>query len=158
MYAAAMIPYVAEEHDFSLQDLVDHLSANLTTRCAVTEVEEYGESIQEIRVETSTPLSIRIEDNAELVYEDLGDLAERAEGALPPEWIAVLLRCTARLEIQEADVEWVEPDENGAVEVDLYSDLDLTLPDVEAVIVEVARFMDSFAYDNVNDEWLVSEI
>ncbi|HEX3552977.1 MAG TPA: hypothetical protein VIA62_07080 [Thermoanaerobaculia bacterium] len=155
MLAAAVIPYVPEEHDFSLQDLLKHLTSKLSVECELIEVEEYGEPIPEIQVKTSTPLSIRIEDDAELVDDDLGYLAENGEGVLPIDWFDVLLRCTARLEVGESEEEWVEPDENGIMELDVYSNLDLTLPDVRAVVRELARFVDGFAYDYVNDEWLV---
>jgi hypothetical protein len=57
--------------------------------------------------------------------------------------------------VGESEDEWVEPDENGAMELDSDSNLDLTLSDVRAVVLEIARFVDGFAYDNVNNEWLV---
>ncbi len=155
MLAAALIPYVPEERNFTLQDLLKYLTSKLGVECELTEVEEYGESIPEIQVKTSTPLSIRIEDDADLVYDDLGYLAENGEGILPLDWFDVLLRCTARLEVGESEEEWVEPDENGVMELDVYSNLDLTLPDVRAVVLELARFVDGYAYDYVNDEWLV---
>jgi len=154
MLAAALIPYAPEERNFTLQDLLAHLTAKLGFECTLTEAEEYGEPVLEIRVATSTPLSIRIQDNAELVHDDLGDLAEDGEGVLPLPWFDVLLRCTARLEIGESEDEWAEPDENGVMELDSESNLDLTLPDVRAVVLEVARFVDGFAYDNVNNQWL----
>ena|SRR5436305_1085053 len=155
MLAAALIPYVSEERNFTLQDLLTYLTSKLGVECELTEVDEYGEPIPEIQVKTSTPLSIRIEDDADLVYDDLGYLAENGEDVLPLDWFDVLLRCTARLEVGESEDEWVEPDENGVMELDVYSNLDLTLPDVRAVILELARFVDGYAYDNVNNEWLV---
>jgi hypothetical protein len=132
MLAAALIPYAPEERNFTLQDLLEHLTAKLGLECTLTEAEEYDEPVLEIRVATSTPLSIRIQDDAELVQ-----------------------RCTARLEVGESEDEWVEPDENGVMELDSDSNLDLTLSDVRAVVLELARFVDGFAYDNVNNEWLM---
>ncbi|MFY9824210.1 MAG: hypothetical protein WAM82_22740 [Thermoanaerobaculia bacterium] len=155
MLAAALIPYAPEERNFTLQALLEHLTAKLGLACTLTEAEEYDERVLEIRVATSTPLAIRINDDAELVQDELGYLAEDGEGVLPPAWLDVLLRCTARLEVGESEDEWVEPDENGVMELDSYSNLDLTLPDVRAVVLEIARFVDGFAYDNVNNEWLV---
>ena len=35
--------------------------------------------------------------------------------------------------------------------------LDPTQPDVEAVLIEIARFVDGLVHDNVNGEWLVPE-
>jgi hypothetical protein len=157
MIPAAYIPYVAAEHDFTLQDLLEHLTAKLGLECTLVGVEESAEAVPEIRVSTSMPLCIRIEDNAELVYDELGYLADDAEGVLPAEWIDVLLRCTARFEVQESEIEWVEPDEKGIAELDLESELDLTLPDVLAVVLEIARFVEGYAYDVVNMEWLVDE-
>ena len=155
MIPAAYIPYVAAEHDFTLQGLSQHLTAKLGLECTLAEAEEFDEPFPEIRVATSMPLCIRIEDDAEVVYDELGYLADDAEEVLPAEWLDVLLRCTARFEVQESEIEWVEPDENGMVELDLESNLDLTLPDVRAVVLEVARFVDGYAYDAVNMEWLV---
>jgi hypothetical protein len=154
MIAAAVIPYVAEERDFTLRDLLEHLASGLGVDCTMTESEDLGEPVPEVRVATGSPLAIRIEANAELVYEDLGYLAEQAEGVLPDKWIDILLRCTARLEVLEADFTWAEPDEDGVIELDTVSNLDPRLPDVKAVILAAARFIDSFAYDNVNCEWL----
>ncbi|MEA2600767.1 MAG: hypothetical protein QOF89_1759 [Acidobacteriota bacterium] len=158
MTPAAYVPYVAAEHDFTLQDLLEHLTARLGLECTLAQAEESAKPLPEIRVATSTPICIRIEANAERVYDDLGDLAEDAEGLLPAEWIDVLLRCTAWFDVQESEIEWVEPDENGVVELDFESELDLTLPDVRAVVLEIARFVDGYAYAVVNMEWLVTEV
>src|SRR5258708_3938893 len=106
MLAAALIPYAPEERNFTLQALLEHLTAKLGLECTLTEAEEYDEPVLEIRVATSTPLSIRINDDAELVHDDLGDLAEDGEGVLPIAWLDVLLRCTARLEVGESEDEW----------------------------------------------------
>jgi hypothetical protein len=157
MLPAALIPYVSEERNFTLQDLLEHLTTKLGLECKLTEVEEYGEPVPELQVATSTPLSIRIEDDVETVYDDLGYLAQNGEGILPLDWFDVLHRCTARLEVAESEDEWVEPDENGVMELDLYSSLDLTLPDVRAVVFALARFVDGYAYDSVNNEWMVEE-
>jgi hypothetical protein len=94
-----------------------------------------------VRVGTAVPLTIQIEDDPELVPDELADLADRAAGVLSEDWVEALRRCTARLDVQEAE-------EGGAP-------LDPSQPDVEAVVIEIARFVDSLAYDAVNDEWLV---
>jgi glycine cleavage system regulatory protein len=86
MLAAALIPYAPGERNFTLQDLLAHLTTKLGLECTLTEAEEYDEPLLEIRVATRTPLSIRIQDDAELVHDDLGDLAEDGEGVLPIAW------------------------------------------------------------------------
>jgi hypothetical protein len=157
MFAAATIPYDPEEQDFTLQDLLEHLSANLSVECALTEWKGFDETIQQVRVATSIPLTIQIEDDPEYVPDDLAELVDLAEGVLSEEWMDALRRCAAKLEVMEADLPMPEPDENGVIELAATTRLDPSLPDVEAVIIELARFVDSLAYDNVNDEWLVPE-
>jgi trans-aconitate methyltransferase len=157
MFSAATIPYDPEEQNFTLQDLLEHLSANLSVECTLTEWRGFDATVPQVRVATSIPLTIQIEDDPEYVPDDLADLVDRAEGLLPREWVDLLRACTAKLEILEADVPVPEPDEEGVVELTAETRLDPSLPEIEAVIVEIARFMDSLAYDNVNDEWLVPE-
>ena len=89
--------------------------------------------------------------------DDLADLADRAEGLLAAEWVESLRRCAAKLEVMEADVPLPELEGDGVVELTAETRLDPSVPDVEAVLIEIARFVDSLAYDNVNDEWLVPE-
>ena len=141
MFAAAVIPYDPEEQDFTLGDLRAHLAASLSVECAMTEWQGFSEAIPQVRVGTAVPLTIQIEDDPELVPDELADLADRAAGVLSEDWVEAIRRCTARLDVQEAE-------EGG-------SRLDPSQPDVEAVVIEIARFLDSLAYDAVNDEWLV---
>jgi hypothetical protein len=147
MLSAATIPYDPEERDFTLQDLQEHLSANLSVECTLTEWRGFDTVIPQVRVATGVPLTIQVEDDPEYVPEDLADLADRAEGLLSEEWVNALRRCAAKLEVMEAD----EDDLLGSPR------LDPSQPDVEAVVIEVARFVGSLAYDGVNDEWLVPE-
>ncbi len=142
MLAAATIPYDPEEQDFTLQDLRDHLAANLPYECSLTEWQGFSETIPQMRVATAVPLIIQIEDDPEYVPEELAGLADEAEGLLSEDWIELLRRCTARLDVMEADEE---------------TRLDPTQPDVEAVLIEIARFVDGIVHDNVNGEWLVPE-
>jgi hypothetical protein len=142
MLAAACIPYDPEEHDFTLEDLRDHLAANLPYECALTQWEGFSETVPQVRVATGVPLIIQIEDDPEYVPEEMAGLAEEAEGVLAEDWVQLLRRCTARLDVTEADEE---------------TQLDPTQPDVEAVLIEIARFVDGLVHDNVNGEWLVPE-
>ncbi len=142
MLAAATIPYDPEEQDFTLEDLRDHLAANLPYECALTEWQGFSEAIPQMRVATAVPLIVQIEDDPEYVPEELAGLADEAEGLLSGDWIELLRRCTARLDVMEADEE---------------TRLDPTQPDVEAVLIEIARFVDGIVHDNVNGEWLVPE-
>jgi hypothetical protein len=142
MLAAATIPYDPEELDFTLQDLREHLAANLPYECALTEWEGFSGTILQVRVATAVPLTIQIEDDPEHVPEELAGLADEAEGVLSDDWIEALRRCTARLDVTEAEED---------------VQLDPTEPDVEAVLIEIARFVDGLVHDNVNGEWLVPE-
>jgi len=142
MLAAACIPYDPEEQDFTLEDLREHLAANLPYECALTQWEGFSETIPQVRVATAVPLIIQIEDDPEYVPEELAGLAEEAEGVLAEDWVQLLRRCTARLDVTEAEEE---------------VQLDPTQPDVEAVLIEIARFVDGLVHDNVNGEWLVPE-
>ena len=142
MFVAAVIPYDPEEHVFTLEDLLDHLSANVSFQCAMTEWRGFSDAIPQLRVETAVPLTIQIEDDPDLVPDEIQDLADRAGSALSPDWVEAVRQCTARLDVQEADT--------GPT-------LDPSHPDVESVVIEIARFVDSVVYDNVNDEWLVPE-
>lgn len=142
MLAAATIPYDPEEQDFTLEDLRDHLAANLPYECSLTEWQGFSETIPQMRVATAVPLIVQIEDDPEYVPEELAGLADEAEGLLSEDWIELLRRCTARLDVTEADEE---------------TRLDPTQPDVEAVLIEIARFVDGIVHDNVNGEWLVPE-
>ncbi|HKI00835.1 MAG TPA: hypothetical protein VKK31_02530 [Thermoanaerobaculia bacterium] len=157
MFAAALIPYNPEEQDFTLEELLDHLSASLAVECTMTEWQGFDEKVPQVRVATGVPLTIQIEDDPEYVPEDIASLVEGAEGALPEAWRETLRGCTARLDVLEAEIPFPVPDENGVVPLAAAFRLDPSMPDVEAVIVEIARFLDSVAYDNVNDEWLVPE-
>jgi hypothetical protein len=143
MLAAATIPYDPEERDFTLQDLLEHLAANLPFECTLTEWQGFSETIPQVRVATAVPLVIQIEDDPDYVPEELAGLADEAEGVLSDDWVQTLRRCTARLDVMEAEEE---------------IRLDPTQPDVEAVLVEIARFMDSLVRDDVNGEWLVPEV
>jgi hypothetical protein len=142
MLAAACIPYDPEEQDFTIQDLLEHLAASLPYECALTEWEGFSGAVLQVRVATEVPLSIQIEDDPEFVPEEMAGLAEEAEGVLAEDWVELLRRCTARLDVTEADEE---------------TRLDPTQPDVEAVLIEIARFVDGLVHDNVNGEWLVPE-
>lgn len=142
MLAAACIPYDPEEQGFTLEDLRDHLAANLPYECALTQWEGFSETVPQVRVATAVPLIIQIEDDPEYVPEEMAGLAEEAEGVLAEDWVQLLRRCTARLDVTEADEE---------------TQLDPTQPDVEAVLIEIARFVDGLVHDNVNGEWLVPE-
>jgi hypothetical protein len=142
MLAAACIPYDPEEQDFTLEDLRDHLATSLPYECALTRWQGFSETIPQVRVATAVPLIIQIEDDPEYVPEEMAGLAEEAEGVLAEDWVQHLRRCTARLDVTEADEE---------------TELDPTQPDVEAVLVEIARFVDGLVHDNVNGEWLVPE-
>lgn len=142
MLAAATIPYDPEEQDFTLEDLRDHLAANLPYECTLTEWEGFSETVPQVRVATAVPLTIQIEDDPEFVPDELAGLAEEGEGVLSEDWLQLLRRCTARLDVTEADEE---------------TRLDPTQPDVEAVLIEIARFVDGLVHDDVNGEWLVPE-
>jgi len=151
MIPGALVPYVLEEHDFTLQDLLEHLASKISFACTLTESD-----LPEVRVETSMPLAIRIEKDPALVYDDLGYLAEDGEEVLPDEWIdGVLLRCTARLEVGEAGWRAPKPDKKGVLHIDNDSRLDVRRPDIRAVLLEIARFVNGYAYDNVNMKWIV---
>jgi hypothetical protein len=143
MFAAAVIPYDPDDHVFTLEDLQEHLAANLAFECTLTEWKGFDGTVPQVRVATGVPLTIQIEDDPDYVPDDLADLADRAEGVLSEDWVEVIRQCTARLDVQEAE--------------DAAPRLDPGEPDVEAVLIEIARFVDSLAYDNVNDEWLVPE-
>jgi hypothetical protein len=157
MFSAATIPYDPEAQQLTLEDLRDHLAATLDVECTLTEWQGFDVTIPQVRVATEVPLTIQIEDDPDYVPDDLADLVDRAEGFLPEEWVEVLRRCGAKLDVMEADVPLPEPDDEGTVELAATTRLDPGQPDVEAVLIEIARFVDSLAYDNVNDEWLVPE-
>jgi hypothetical protein len=142
MLAAACIPYDSDEQDFTLADLREHLAANLPYECALTEWEGFSGTVPQVRVATEIPLTIQIEDDPEFVPEEMAGLAEEAEGVLSEDWVELLRRCTARLDVTEAEED---------------VQLDPTQPDVEAVLIEIARFVDGLVHDNVNGEWLVPE-
>ena len=143
MFAAAVIPYDPDDHVFTLEDLQEHLAANLAVDCTLTEWKGFDGTVPQVRVATAVPLTLQIEDDPDYVPDDLADLADRAEGVLSEDWVEVIRQCTARIDVQEAE--------------DAAPRLDPGEPDVEAVLIEIARFVDSLAYDNVNDEWLVPE-
>jgi hypothetical protein len=145
MFSAATIPFDPEEQDFTIQDLLEHLAAHLTVECKRVEWEGFSGTVPQVRVATAVPLTIQIEDDPAYVPDDLADLADRAEGLLSADWVAALRRCSAKLEVTAADEDLAA------------TPLDPSQPDVEAVLIEVARFAGSLAYDNVNDEWLVPE-
>jgi hypothetical protein len=157
MFSAATIPFDPEEQDFDIQDLLEHLAASLPFECKRVEWKGFATTVPQVRVATAVPLTIQIEDDPDYVPDDLADLADRAEGVLAAEWVAVLRRCGAKLEVMAADVPLPEVDENGALHLVAETPLDPSHPDVEAVLIETARFVGSLAYDNVNDEWLVPE-
>jgi hypothetical protein len=161
MFSAATIPYDPEAQELTLEDLRDHLAATLDVECTLTEWQGFDLTIQQVRVATEVPLTIQIEDDPDYVPDDLADLVDRAEGFLSEEWVEALRRCGAKLDIMEADTEadvpLPEPDDEGTIELAATTRLDPSQPDVEAVLIEIARFVDSLAYDNVNDEWLVPE-
>ena len=142
MFAAATIPYDPEEHDFTLADLREHLAASLPYECTMTEWEGFTMTIPQVRVATAVPLTIQIEDDPDYVPEELAGMAEEAEGVLSGDWVQLLRRCAARLDVMEAEED---------------VQLDPAQPDVEAVLIEIARFVDSLVHDNVNGEWLVPE-
>jgi hypothetical protein len=108
----------------------------------MTAWEGFAGAIPQVRVATAVPLTIQIEDDPEYVPEEMAGLAEEAEGVLSGDWIELLRRCTARLDVTEAEED---------------VQLDPTQPDVEAVLIEIARFVDGLVHDNVNGEWLVPE-
>jgi hypothetical protein len=157
MFAAALIPFDPEEHDFTLQDLLEHLAANLSVECTLTEWQGFDTAVPQVRVGTGVPLTIQIEDDPEYVPGDIASMIDAAEGTLPEAWRQALRGCTARLDVMEAEIAFPVPDDKGVVPLAAAARLDPSQPDVEAVVVEIARFVDSVAYDNVNDEWLVPE-
>jgi hypothetical protein len=157
MFSAATIPYDPEAQELTLEDLRDHLAATLDLECTLTEWQGFDVTIPQVRVATEVPLTIQIEDDPDYVPDDLADLVDRAEGFMSEEWVEALRRCGAKLDVMEADVPMPEPDDEGTIELAATTRLDPSQPDVEAVLIEIARFVDSLAYDNVNDEWLVPE-
>jgi hypothetical protein len=157
MFSAATIPYDPEAQELTLEDLRDHLAATLDIECTLTEWQGFDVTVPQVRVATEIPLTIQIEDDPDYVPDDLADLVDRAEGFLSEEWVEALRRCGAKLDVMEADVPMPEPDDEGTVELAATTRLDPSQPDVEAVLIAIARFVDSLAYDNVNDEWLVPE-
>jgi len=157
MFAAALIPYDPEEQDFTLQELMEHLAAVLSVECTLTEWQGFDGPVEQVRVATAVPMSIQIEDDPELVPDDIAALVDDAEDALPEDWKEILRGFTARLDVTEAEIPFPVPDEKGVIPLASESRLDPSQPDVEAVLVEIARFVDSIVYDNVNDEWLVPE-
>ena len=157
MFSAATIPFDPEAQELTLEDLRDHLAATLDIECTLTEWQGFDVTIPQVRVATGVPLTIQIEDDPDYVPDDLADLVDRAEGFLTEEWVEALRRCGAKLDVMEADVPMPEPDDEGTIELAATTRLDPSQPDVEAVLIEIARFVDSLAYDNVNDEWLVPE-
>ena len=157
MFSAATIPFDPEAQELTLEDLRDHLAATLDIECTLTEWQGFDLTIPQVRVATGVPLTIQIEDDPDYVPDDLADLVDRAEGFLSEEWVEALRRCGAKLDVMEADVPMPEPDDEGTIELAATTRLDPSQPDVEAVLIEIARFVDSLAYDNVNDEWLVPE-
>ena len=148
MFSAATIPFDPEEREIDLQDLLEHLSAHLGVACTLTEWKGFTATVPQVRVATGVPLTIQIEDDPDYVPDDLADLADRAKGVLSAEWVETLRRCGAKLEVTAAGDDLEPP--SG-------TPLDPSQPDVEAVLIEVARFAGSLVYDNVNDEWLVPE-
>jgi hypothetical protein len=157
MFSAATIPYDPEEQDFTLEELQEHLSASLSVECTLTEWQGFATTIPQVRVATGVPLTIQIEDDPDYVPDDIADLVDRAQGLLSPEWMGVLRRCAAKLEVMEADAPGPELTDDGLAVLTAETRLDPSLPEIEAVVIEVARFVGSLAYDNVNDEWLVPE-
>jgi hypothetical protein len=157
MFSAATIPYDPEEQDLTLQHLLEHLRAHLALECTLVEWQGFTTTVPQVRVATSVPLTIQIEDDPDYVPDDLADLADRAEGVLSAEWVEILRHCAAKLEVMEADVSLPEADEEGAIHLVAETRLDPSEPEIEAVLIEIARFAGSLAYDNVNDEWLVPE-
>lgn len=161
MFSAATIPYDPEAQELTLADLRDHLAATLDLECTLTEWQGFDLTIPQVRVATEVPLTLQIEDDPDYVPDDLADLVDRAEGFLSAEWVEVLRRCGAKLDIMEADLDahipFPGPDDEGVVELAATTRLDPSQPDVEAVLIEIARYLDSLVYDNVNDEWLVPE-
>jgi hypothetical protein len=157
MFSAATIPYDPEEQDFTLEELQEHLSASLSVECTLTEWQGFATTIPQVRVETGVPLTIQIEDDPDYVPDDIADLVDRAQGLLSAEWMDALRRCAAKLEVMEADAPGPELNEDGLAVLTAETRLDPSLPEIEAVVIEVARFVGSLAYDNVNDEWLVPE-
>jgi hypothetical protein len=147
MFSAATIPYDPEEQDFTLEELQEHLSASLSVECTLTEWQGFDIAVPQVRVATGVPLTIHIEDDPEYVPDDLAELVDRAQGLLSAEWMGALRRCAAKLDVMEAD---------AGFDLDK-ARLDPSQPEIEAVVIEVARFVGSLAYDNVNDEWLVPE-
>ena len=157
MFSAATIPYDPEAQELTLADLRDHLAATLDVECTLTEWQGFDLTIPQVRVATGVPLTIQIEDDPDYLPDDLANLLDHAEGVLSAEWIATLRSCTAMLDIMEADIPSLEPDDSGTIQLYATTRLDPAEPDVEKVIIEIARFVDSVAYDNVNGEWLVPE-
>ena len=157
MFSAATIPYDPEEQDFTLEELQEHLAASLSVECTLTEWQGFATTIPQVRVETGVPLTIQIEDDPDYVPDDIADLVDRAQGLLSAEWMGALRRCAAKLEVMEADAPDPELNEDGLAVLTAETRLDPSLPEIEAVVIEVARFVGSLAYDNVNDEWLVPE-
>src|SRR4051794_4691236 len=103
MFVAAVIPFDPEEHVFTLEDLLDHLLANLSFQCALTEWRGFSDAVPQLRVETTVPLTIQIEDDPDIVPDEIEDLADRAGKALSEDWVEAVRQCTARLDVQEAD-------------------------------------------------------
>src|SRR3954452_17512391 len=101
MLAAACIPYDPEEQVFGLEDLRDHLAASLPYECALTEWEGFSGPVPQVRVATAVPLIVQIEDDPEFVPEEMAGLANEAEGVLAGDWVQLLRRCTARLDVTE---------------------------------------------------------
>ena len=99
MFSAATIPYDPEARNFTLQELLEHLAATLAVDCALVEWQGFTRAVPQVRVATAVPLTIQIEDDPGYVLDDLADLADRAEGLLSAEWVEVLRRCAAKLEV-----------------------------------------------------------
>ena len=157
MISSALIPFDPQQHPVTLAQIEAHLRQCLDFPCRPTQWIGHSITIPQVRVETPVPLTIQIDDDPEYVPGELREFADEAEqeNSLPPHFIALLRRATARMDIQSADYAGNRYSSDRQVVVVARTDLDPLIPEVREVLQALADLVQGPVLDCVNDEWLL---
>jgi len=153
MFPAAHIYFNTRTHPIKLEALKKHLESRVGGSYRLIEWKGFTTTIPQLLITDSPSWTLQIEDDPDYVPEEIREVAEDRKKDLTTEEHNSLLACNARLEaIAYQDQQ--RPQANGPIVLSAITSLDPSKPTVRKVLIEVANFVDGFAYDLTNGQWI----
>jgi len=154
MFPAAQIYFNTRSHPIKLEALKKHLESQVGGSYRLIEWKGYTTTIPQLLIEDNPSWTLQIEDDADYVPAEIQEIAEDRKKDLTAEEHNSLRACNARLEAMAHQDQHLPQAKDGPMVLFATTSLDPSKSTVRKVLVEVAKFVDGFAYDLVNDKWI----